>query len=110
MPSEATLIARIRELESELAETLQAANRWEGKYMRLSRYLEQIRYLSERIDRSIMNDAACGFLDWIERYVYDAIGVSQQQGFESRCPECGRRQISGNDHFGNCPCAKLEGR
>lgn len=22
------------------------------------------------------------------------------------CPDCGRRQISGNDHFGNCPRAR----
>jgi hypothetical protein len=27
----------------------------------------------------------------------------------SKCPECGRRQISGNDHFGFCSQAKLEG-
>ncbi len=106
MPTEDTLIARIRELESERNETLEAANRWEGNWMRLFQSLDKIRDGVSNLDRSGISDSVCGLLDWIVRSVDDAIGPPQQQGFEPRCAECGRRQISGSDHFGNCSHAR----
>jgi tRNA(Ile2) C34 agmatinyltransferase TiaS len=34
--------------------------------------------------------------------------LERQLAHKNRCPHCGRKQISGGDHFGNCPRAKLE--
>ena len=45
---------------------------------------------------------------YIASMTFELRNLERQQARENTCPDCGRKQISGNDHFGNCPRAKLE--